>query len=204
MESHGQSKAGRQPQDREDGEIDRLRPQPGQGGDRYNRAERRQYIEEEEMPPLDAMERRAGKNGTLRTGPTRPARCRFRDFSASVHCSGRHCMPGKARILPRSFVLAKGFPPVDAAFPDDVTPQSLTRFCVAFVADMLDRAPGDIDPQATFSRIGFDSAMAVQLIVELEDRLDLELLPDLVAEYPTIARLSEHLCALSQSPSAGA
>lgn len=89
---------------------------------------------------------------------------------------------------------------MDAAFPDQVTPQSLTRFCVAFVADMLDRSPADIDPRATFSRIGFDSAMAVQLIVELEDRLDLELLPDVVGEHPTIARLSEYLYALAQSP----
>jgi acyl carrier protein len=87
----------------------------------------------------------------------------------------------------------------EASSPDSVTTEALTRYCVAFVAEMLDRAPQDIDPNATFSRIGFDSAMAVQLVVALEDRLDVELLPDLVGDHPTIARLSTYLSELVRS-----
>ncbi len=58
---------------------------------------------------------------------------------------------------------------------------------------MLERAPADIDPNAKFSRIGFDSAMSVQLIVALEQFLDVELSPDLIDSFPTIASLSAHL-----------
>jgi len=43
--------------------------------------------------------------------------------------------------------------------------------------------------------VGLDSANSVFLIVELEDRLGLELTPDLLFEYPTIGELARHLAA---------
>ena len=50
-----------------------------------------------------------------------------------------------------------------------------------------------IDTHTTFARLGLDSANSVFLIVELEDRLGLELSPDLLFEYPTIRELARHL-----------
>jgi acyl carrier protein len=70
---------------------------------------------------------------------------------------------------------------------------ALTKYCINFVAEMLERAPADIDPNVKFSRIGFDSAMSVQLIVALEELLNIELSPDLTDSFQTIASLSAHL-----------
>jgi acyl carrier protein len=75
--------------------------------------------------------------------------------------------------------------------------QDLTGWCIGFVADMLERPAAEIDPNTRFSRIGFDSAMAVQLIVALEEKLGVALSPDLIGTYPTIARLTAHLATLA-------
>jgi acyl carrier protein len=74
----------------------------------------------------------------------------------------------------------------------------LTEWCIAFVAEMLERPPSAIDPDMRFSRMGFDSAMAVQLVVALEERLGRELSPDLIADHPTISRLATHVAALGR------
>jgi len=60
---------------------------------------------------------------------------------------------------------------------------------------MLERAASDVDPNAKFSRIGLDSAMSVQLAVALEERLGIEVNPDLIGDHPTISRLAAHLAA---------
>jgi acyl carrier protein len=77
------------------------------------------------------------------------------------------------------------------------TEAELVDWCVQFVAELLERAPRDVDPQARFSRVGVDSTMAVQLIVALEDKLRLALPPDLILDYPSISRLSAHLATLA-------
>jgi acyl carrier protein len=69
----------------------------------------------------------------------------------------------------------------------------LIAYCVNYVAELLDRPAHEIDPKEKFSRIGFDSAMSVQLILALEAKLGIELSPDLIASYPSIARLVAHL-----------
>lgn len=74
---------------------------------------------------------------------------------------------------------------------------ALTKYCINFVADMLERSPADIDPNVKFSRIGFDSAMSVQLVVSLEELLNVELSPDLIDSFPTITSLSAHLASVS-------
>jgi len=72
---------------------------------------------------------------------------------------------------------------------------ALRAWCVGYVADMLDRAASDIDPNSPFNRIGLDSAMSVQLAVALEERLGVQVSPDLIGDYPTISRLVAHLVA---------
>ena len=64
-----------------------------------------------------------------------------------------------------------------------------------YLARTLDLAGHSIDPEITFARLGLDSANSVFLIVELEERIGLELTPDLVFEYPTICELARHLAA---------
>ena len=77
---------------------------------------------------------------------------------------------------------------------------SLINYCVTFVAGLLERRPDEIDPDEKFSRIGFDSAMSVQLILALEELLGAELSPDLIESYPSIACLSAHLATLYTVP----
>ena len=74
--------------------------------------------------------------------------------------------------------------------------KDISDLCVRIVAGILKRRPEEIDPATRFSRLGLDSAMAVQLVVTLEQELDLQLLPDLVAEHPTILKLSAELAQL--------
>jgi acyl carrier protein len=78
---------------------------------------------------------------------------------------------------------------------------ALTKYCINFVADLLQRSPAAIDPNLKFSRIGFDSAMSVQLVVSLEELLNLELSPDVIDAFPTIASLSAHLATVSAQKS---
>jgi acyl carrier protein len=67
-------------------------------------------------------------------------------------------------------------PPEEAALRD---------WCVGYVADMLERAASYIDPNARFKWIGLDSAMPVQLAVALEERLGIQVSPDVIGDHPT-------------------
>lgn len=54
--------------------------------------------------------------------------------------------------------------------------------------------PGQqIDPDATFARLGLDSANSLYLLVELEEWLGFELTPELLFEHRTISDLARHL-----------
>ena len=70
---------------------------------------------------------------------------------------------------------------------------AIRDWCTEYLARTLDLPAQTIDMQTTFARLGLDSANSVFLIVELEDRLGLELTPDLLFEYPTICELARHL-----------
>jgi acyl carrier protein len=78
----------------------------------------------------------------------------------------------------------------------DLKASELVSWCTTLVAEMLECVPASVDPNKKFSRMGLDSAMSVQLIVALEERLAFGLSPDVVADYPTIASLATHLAAL--------
>jgi acyl carrier protein len=69
----------------------------------------------------------------------------------------------------------------------------IRAWCMDHLAKALARPVQEIDPNATFSRLGVDSAMAVFLVVELEAWLDIELAPNIAFEYPTIEDLARHL-----------
>ena len=77
---------------------------------------------------------------------------------------------------------------------DLVSSQSDIRdWCVKYLASALDLPANQIDPNAKFTRLGMDSVVAASLVAELEIRLDLELSPDVVFEYPTVAELARYL-----------
>jgi acyl carrier protein len=77
--------------------------------------------------------------------------------------------------------------------PRSPSESEIGDWCVKYLARTLKLLDQNIDQDATFARLGLDSANSVYLIVELEDWLGLELTPDLVFEHPTISDLARYL-----------
>jgi acyl carrier protein len=74
-----------------------------------------------------------------------------------------------------------------------MTVEQISEFCVTSLAKVL-RIPKDrVETDAKFSRLGLDSAMIVYLMMELEEKLGLELSTDDFYDYPTVNELSRYL-----------
>jgi acyl carrier protein len=74
-----------------------------------------------------------------------------------------------------------------------MTREKISDFCVISLAKVL-RMPTDrIETKTKFSRLGLDSAMVVYVMMELEEKFDLELSTDDFCDYPTVDELSRHL-----------
>ena len=75
----------------------------------------------------------------------------------------------------------------------DMTREQISDFCIVSLAKVL-RIPRErVQTDAKFHRLGLDSAMAVYLMMELEEKLDLELSMDDFYDYPTVDDLSRYL-----------
>lgn len=79
---------------------------------------------------------------------------------------------------------------MSASIPDAATIQ---QWSIRFVSKLIDQPAERIDPNVEVERLGLDSATAVALIMSLEEELDIELMPELLFDYPTISSLSQHL-----------
>lgn len=75
------------------------------------------------------------------------------------------------------------------------TSDGIADWCRHYVANLLDMPVERIDANTEFDRFGLDSAMAVAMILELEEHLGGEVSPSLLFEYTTIAALADHLAA---------
>jgi acyl carrier protein len=74
-----------------------------------------------------------------------------------------------------------------------MTVEQISEFCVTSLAKVL-RIPKDrVETDAKFSRLGLDSAMVVYLMMELEEKLGLDLSMDDFYDYPTVNELSRYL-----------
>ena len=74
-----------------------------------------------------------------------------------------------------------------------MTREQITAFCVTSLANVLRITTDKVKTDTKFSRLGLDSAMVVYVLMELEEKLGLELSPDDFYDYPTIDELSRHL-----------
>lgn len=74
-----------------------------------------------------------------------------------------------------------------------VTEGDIVAWCIACLRGMVDNPAMPIEPEATFAQMGLDSATSVYFVVELEEWLGVELDPEIVGEYPTVAQLARHL-----------
>ena len=77
--------------------------------------------------------------------------------------------------------------------PEKPSESAIRDWCVKYLVRTLELPEQAVDPDVKFARLGLDSANSVFLIVELEEWLGIELTPDLVFEYPTIAELARYL-----------
>ena len=74
-----------------------------------------------------------------------------------------------------------------------MTKDEIAAFCVDQLVDILRVPKESVDVNMKFTRLGLDSAMTVYLLMELEDKLNLELSPETFYDHPTIETLSAHL-----------
>jgi acyl carrier protein len=74
-----------------------------------------------------------------------------------------------------------------------VTRQEISELCVASLADALRVSKDRIETATKFSRLGLDSAMVVYVMMELEEKLGLELTTDDFYDHPTVDDLSAYL-----------
>jgi acyl carrier protein len=81
--------------------------------------------------------------------------------------------------------------------PRQATEAEIRDWCTREIAQLLEMPPDEIGPDVKFARLGLDSANAVQLILTLEERLGVELDPELVSEYPTVAALAREVAAIA-------
>jgi acyl carrier protein len=79
----------------------------------------------------------------------------------------------------------------------------IREWCADYLSRTLDLPRAQVGADVEFARLGLDSASSVHFIVELEEWLGLELTPELVSEYPTIADLARHLAQRRARPESG-
>ena len=70
---------------------------------------------------------------------------------------------------------------------------SIVAWCRSYLADLLELPVAEVDPAADFDRLGVDSALAVSLLVEVEERYDVDIPPEELFENPTIDAVAAHV-----------
>ena len=74
-----------------------------------------------------------------------------------------------------------------------MTREQISEFCIVSLANALRIPRNKIETGIKFNQLGLDSAMLVYVMMELEEKLDLELSPDDFYDYPTVDTLSGYL-----------
>jgi acyl carrier protein len=78
--------------------------------------------------------------------------------------------------------------------------EAIAQWCREYVANLLEMPVEAVDPDADFDRLGIDSALAVSLLIEVEERFGVDLAPEALFENPNLNAVAAHLHAQSQRP----
>ena len=73
------------------------------------------------------------------------------------------------------------------------TETEIRDWCLAYVRRIVDNPGVAVGTDIGFAEMGLDSATSAYFIVELEEWVGVELEPELVFDYPTIAELARHI-----------
>ncbi len=76
--------------------------------------------------------------------------------------------------------------------------EAIAAWCRGYVANVLEVPADAVDPDASFDRLGVDSAIAVSLLIEVEERYGIELPAEALFENPTVNAVAEYLSAQSR------
>lgn len=79
--------------------------------------------------------------------------------------------------------------------------EELVRWSQEYLADLLQVPVDAVDPDADLDRLGVDSAIAVSLLMEVEERSGVELPPEVLFELPTLNAVATYLYDRAQSAS---
>jgi acyl carrier protein len=74
----------------------------------------------------------------------------------------------------------------------------IQAWCIRYLAETLEVPPAEVDPSATFARLGLDSATAIFLVTALEDWLGIDLSAEIVFDHPTVAEMARHLALMPE------
>ena len=69
----------------------------------------------------------------------------------------------------------------------------IAQWCQEYVADLLGVAADTIDLDANFDRLGVDSALAVSLLMEVEERYGVDLPPEALFDNPNLNAVAAYL-----------
>jgi acyl carrier protein len=72
----------------------------------------------------------------------------------------------------------------------EATKQEIATWCQGYVASLLAVPVAEVDPDTDFDRLGVDSALAVSLLTEVEERYGVELAPEALFDDPSISALA--------------
>jgi acyl carrier protein len=76
-----------------------------------------------------------------------------------------------------------------------MTQEQISEFCIVSLANVLRVSREAVKADSAINGLGLDSAMVVYLMMELEEKLDVELSPDDFYDYPTVSDLARYLTA---------
>lgn len=74
-----------------------------------------------------------------------------------------------------------------------VSTEDVLAWCSEYLASLLAMPLEKIDPDADFDRLGVDSAVAVSLLMEVEERYGVDIPPEALFENPTLRAVAEYL-----------
>jgi len=75
----------------------------------------------------------------------------------------------------------------------DATAQEIAAWCQTYLAHLLAVPADQIGLDADFDRLGVDSALAVSLLTEVEERYGVDLAPEALFDDPSVGALARQV-----------
>ncbi|PKV81226.1 acyl carrier protein [Nocardia fluminea] len=75
----------------------------------------------------------------------------------------------------------------------DTSKEAIVTWCQEYLAGLLEVPAATIDPATDFDHLGIDSALAVALLIEVEDRYGVDLAPEDLFDNPNLDAVAAYL-----------